>query len=607
VSAIVALVEPEASSRTTEWLAQATELSRCAGPDDQAHVQRGPCGLGHALLQTGRESLGPSTLDGRHWITADVRLDARSELAAKLRIDATATPRAPSDAELILHAYRAWGERLVEHLSGDFAFALWDAGARRLVCARDQLGVGILHYAQVGRSLAVASCLDALLAHPEVSDALDERAIVDFLAFGYPLDPDTTAFAAIRQLPPAHMLTWTDGEVRIRRYWKMGDLPPLTRLASVEEGAERMRELLDVVVADRLTAPKASTQLSGGLDSTNVAASAVRVLGDRGALRAFTGVLGGRTGDREGEFAALVADHLRLPLDLVDASAQDALDPLAEPRVRTPEPVRYDFTGHLTDYARVPARHAAVALTGQGGDALLGYAPWYWLEWLGQGQIRRLGQAVREQVRLTGQRPHPRLRLMAHGVASRHHLMAPMPRWLRADVVARAGVVERQREQAPWPFGKRARDLDARGLADDPQWAALFRVADPAFTRMPLRFRHPYFDLRLIEFVRSLPPEPWLIKKLIMREAARPALPQAVRERPKTPLVAVAPPGAQPAVLARLAEMVRRCPELDQFFDTHLLARSVTTSAGDADPRRTWMRDRALGLSHWLWHRSSAG
>src|SRR5204862_5694714 len=103
------------------------------------------------------------------------------------------------------HAERTWGERLVEHIAGDFAFAIWDAGAQRLLCARDQIGVAPLHYARAGRGLLVATCLEALLSHPATSHALDEQAVADFLVFGDYTDFGATAFAAVRQLPPAHL------------------------------------------------------------------------------------------------------------------------------------------------------------------------------------------------------------------------------------------------------------------------------------------------------------------------------------------------------------------------------------------------------------------
>ena len=122
-----------------------------------------------------------------------------------------------SDAELILEAYRAWGDECVAHLLGDFAFATWDAARRRLFCARDHFGVRPFYYARAGEPLVFGSSLDELRRRPGVSGRLHEPAIADFLLFGYNQDPEATTFADIRSLAPGHSLVYEDGKVRTRR------------------------------------------------------------------------------------------------------------------------------------------------------------------------------------------------------------------------------------------------------------------------------------------------------------------------------------------------------------------------------------------------------
>src|SRR5262245_49650350 len=112
------------------------------GRDAQDIWTDGPVGLAHALLQTTdgtSPEQQPGTVDGHTWIAADCRLDGRGDLCRELgdRDDV----RHATDAQLILHAYAAWGDRCVERLCGDFAFALWDGRQRRLLCARDHFGV----------------------------------------------------------------------------------------------------------------------------------------------------------------------------------------------------------------------------------------------------------------------------------------------------------------------------------------------------------------------------------------------------------------------------------------------------------------------------------
>ncbi len=138
------------------------------GPDAQEVWCQGPVGLGHALLQIASGTpleKQPAQIDGRLWIVADARIDARAELIGKLK-EKCQTSRALTlstpDAELILHAYDAWGDACVEHLIGDFSFAIWDARERRLFCARDQFGVKPFFYAHVGSCLIFSNTLDCV-------------------------------------------------------------------------------------------------------------------------------------------------------------------------------------------------------------------------------------------------------------------------------------------------------------------------------------------------------------------------------------------------------------------------------------------------------------
>jgi len=170
----------------------------------------GSIGLGHAMLRTTRESLGerqPANLDGRFWIVADARLDGRPEFIVELqRSGRVVRPDAP-DCELILHAYAAWGSPCVEHLRGDFSFAIWDARNKQLFCARDHFGIKPFYYVQRGNLLLFSNTLNCVRTHPEVSGELNDVAIGDFLLFGLNCDNATTSFRDIQRLPPAHCLT----------------------------------------------------------------------------------------------------------------------------------------------------------------------------------------------------------------------------------------------------------------------------------------------------------------------------------------------------------------------------------------------------------------
>ena len=196
------------------------------GPDGQQVWTGGCVAFGHSLLKTTFEAeteSQPASMDGQVWITADARIDGRDDLARELGLPPAALSR--PDCELIIHAYARWGEACVEHLLGDFAFAIWDARARKLFCARDHFGIKPFYYAHLGSAFAFSNTLNCVREHPTVSDELNEQAIADFLVFDYNHEIATTTFADIRRLPPAHTLVVTSGGVVVRRYWSLPEVP----------------------------------------------------------------------------------------------------------------------------------------------------------------------------------------------------------------------------------------------------------------------------------------------------------------------------------------------------------------------------------------------
>ncbi len=184
------------------------------GPDACEVWAEGAVGFGHTMLRTTHEAANerqPATLDGRLWITADARIDGRAGLIEKLQAKSGAArgvSLSTPDAELILHAYDVWGDGCVEHLLGDFSFAIWDASRRRLFCARDQMGVKPFFYAHVGSCVVFSNTLECVRQHPLVSDRLNDLAIADFLLFDMHQDPEIDVLCrhpAAARRAPAHL------------------------------------------------------------------------------------------------------------------------------------------------------------------------------------------------------------------------------------------------------------------------------------------------------------------------------------------------------------------------------------------------------------------
>ena len=394
MSGIVAIFNRDGAPVDRELLGEMTSFMSFRGPDRRQVWLDGAVGFGHTLLQTTVESGGeqqPCTLDGQVWITADARIDARAELIGKLESAERREVRPATDPELILHAYQVWGEECVQHLIGDFAFAIWDGRRRVLFCARDHFGVKPFYYAEAGTSLLCGNTLNCLRLHPGVSDELNDLAIADFLLFIWNQDPATTCFAGINRLPAGHCLVSTEEAVRIKRYWTL----PLQeiRYKRAYDYVDHFRELFEEAVKDRIRTDKVTVFMSGGADSTLVAAIAHKVLGkpsDLSGVRAHTVVFDSLIPDEERKYSRLAADFIPIPIEYLPADDYQPYDRHRCWQFSKAEPESNPIAGLLHEQYRQAAGYSRIVLTGQGGDPALLVNNGYITDYLKPGALGEL-------------------------------------------------------------------------------------------------------------------------------------------------------------------------------------------------------------------------
>jgi asparagine synthase (glutamine-hydrolysing) len=256
-------------------------------------------------------------------IIADLRIDNHDELTREFDL-----PQAASDDEVLAHAWGRWGFNIVDHLIGGFAFAVWDQQRQTLFLARDHAGERPLHFARLpgpDGGLAFASMPQALCVLSSIGRRINMARMAHHLAV-LPLGNETF-FEGIERLPPAHWMKVSCAGIEIRRYWHPIEARPI-RYAKDADYVEEFCERFDRAVGARLEGSEGiASQLSGGLDSSSVSATAARLLARKnGRLTSFTAVplpeyageaLPGRFGD-EGPMAAQVAalypniDHVRV-------------------------------------------------------------------------------------------------------------------------------------------------------------------------------------------------------------------------------------------------------------------------------------------------------
>jgi asparagine synthase (glutamine-hydrolysing) len=455
-------------------------------------------------------------------LAADATLYYRKELEHKLAA-AGSSPRSQKASDLILAAYRAWGERCTDELEGDFAFILWDRRSRRVFCARDFGGKRPLHYADLGDTLIVASTVSAILAHPDCPDDLDLAVIAATASGLFTALGADTSYKAIKVLPAGCSLSWRPGTpVTVTphwepfRHWTDGSLP-------FESAAEELRATLGRAVRERL-APSGPTTvwMSGGFDSTAVFAASQKALrADPHGRRLIPVSISYPDGDpgREDELISMVADYWGAPVHWLKSSEIRLLDGAAERAANRDQPATHLYEVWNEALARGSrACGTRVALDGNGGDQLFQVSNVYlsdlflngrWISLAREWQTKRAAgwkEFVRWAVLPT--LPHP-IRATAAFLRGngelRSYLERPIPAWIRNGVVDKDELRERQRRDLPKDgLSSRAESETNWYLTSCISGLGLSYIASTALA-VGVELRSPLYDRRIVEFALSRP------------------------------------------------------------------------------------------------------
>ncbi len=527
------------------------------GPDSAGmHVESGRVGLAMRRLAIidvagGAQPIGNE--DGSVWIVFNGEIYNFAELRALLEARGHRF-RTHTDSETIVHAYEEYGVDCVHKLRGMFAFAIWDARCRRLVLARDRVGIKPLFYTQLGGQLVWASEIKALLCHPELKRTLRPAAVNHYLTYLYVPAP-LTMFDGIEELRAGHVLVAEAGEITVRPYWQLRyDVDPSM---SLDEATEGLRAQLDEAVRIRLISEvPLGAFLSGGIDSGTVVAlmarhsdAPVRTFsigyasgGDAFDERAFARELAERYGTAHREFE-MAPDLVDVLPRLVESFDQPFADSTAIP------------TWYLSQLTR---EHVTVALSGLGGDELaagyerhrgallaerLGWMP-QWSrrlmtaladsvpeprsgsQWVARGKrFARLATTQPFDARYFGM-------LEQHSLSLRRALLSP-------EIAEQIDLDEpRTHFQSYADLVDDADPLNRALFADLKLYLPgdLLPLTDRMSMAHSLEVRVPFLDHELLEFVARIPPAYKLrrgTRKFILRRAARDLLPASFFSRRK--------------------------------------------------------------------------
>ncbi len=507
--------------------------------------------------------------------------------------------RSRSDTEVVLRSYLEWGERCVEHLDGMFAFAVWDPAARTLLMARDRLGVKPLYYAVLDGGVVFGSEVKALLAHPLVDAVVDAEGLGELL--GYIATPGHAVYSGMSEVPPGAVVRVRGGAVEVRRYWTLtarehtDDAP--TTVATV-------RGLLEEsVTAELVSDVPLCTLLSGGLDSSAIAAIAHRAGG--GPMRTFAVDFEGHADrfekdfwhqDPDAPFAAEVAAHVGTEHEPVVLRTRDMTDPVLTAATLAaqdlPRPIP-DMDRSLLLLLRAVRERSTVALMGEIADELFGgYRSFRDPALLQAGNFPwvAMGFAVAPHGMSTGLlSPDLLERVDVPGRTAARH----------AEAMAEVPVVE----------GESDEDRLMRGITylHLTRWLPLLLGRDDRLSMaVGLELRVPYCDHRLVEYAFGMP---WSMKSMdgyekgVLRAAVRDLLPASVLERRKSPFPVTQDPGYGEALRSQLDVVVADPlspvrPLLDTGRATALLRERRPVEATGWGERRDV--EMVLQLDAWL-------
>ena len=595
------------------------EIIRHRGPDEGGlHLDRdlaiGSRRLSIIDLEGGTQPI--SSEDGNVTVVSNGEIynyrELRRELAQRGHVLTTA-----SDTEVIVHLYEEFGDACVQRLRGMFAFAVWDARRRRLLVARDRLGIKPLYFTAHDGGLVFASEIKAILQHPRVEARPDLEALGAFLTLKYVPAPQTM-FAGIEALPPGFVLTCDADGPRTAPYWDLS-FAEQRRVDDEEEVAEELRERLrECVDAHLVSDVPFGAFLSGGVDSSTVVALMSQIL-EQPVKTFAVGFEGPGAEYSELPYARLVAERYETDHHEVLVRPEHLVELTEKVVWHLDQPIADEAT--LANYmvARLASEHVKMVLTGEGGDELFaGYARYSWERF--SPLFAPLPAGVRPALvagaqRLPGLR-RPKIALFALLQADETRRLANWFPLFNEDLKAELLTDElRARTDGAVATATFARELarsDARDVlnrmlyVDTKLWLPddLLARGDKTSMAASLEARVPLLDHTLVEFAATLPPSlkvHRLARKYILKKAAAPLLPPEILKRKKqgfpTPISVWFRAAAQPFVRDLLSPATLRRRGL---FRPELVGRLLDEhERGTADHGRLlW---GLLGVE--LWHR----
>jgi len=527
------------------------------GPDDEGIFIDRNVGLGHRRLSIVDVSRGHQPMTNEDATVHIIyngeiynHADYRESLEAKGHTYTT-----HCDTETILHLYEEHGPACVDYLRGMFAFAIWDQRKQELLIARDRLGVKPLYYVHTADgSLYFGSEIKTVLEARAVKPEVNYAVLSDYLANHAP-SGEETLFVGVKRLLPGHVMTWSDGEVSIRRYWDV-DFSKHTDERDDRTYIKQWSELFRESVRLRLMADvPLGMFLSGGIDSSAIAAVMSGMVSE--PIKTFSVAFAEREAN-ELEYARLVADTYKTNHHEVVVSPEQFFEALPRLVWHEDEPLAHPSSVALYFVSHLASQHVKVVLTGEGSDELLaGYGRYRRTIWnleMGRRYNKLTPSIARNSIRNQIERTLPsgrlRQKLMRTFLVLSPELesiyfdnfavfSAPMQQNMFTRTAReRIGSIDPYRELRR--VLARVKDLsllDGLLYADIKTYLhELLMKQDQMSMATSIESRVPFLDHKLVEFTARMPDTMKLrggTTKFVLRESMKGVLPERILSRSK--------------------------------------------------------------------------
>ena len=560
-------------------LAAMTATLACRGPDDEGVVLAGHAAIGHRRLAVidvtgGRQPMCDRGIALTYSGEVYNFRELRGELEGYGWHFGTR-----SDTEVVLRAYQQWGTDCVRRFNGMFAFAVWDEPERRLLLARDRLGVKPLYYHPYDGGLLFGSEPKALLANPLFEAVLDEEGLAELFAMFGSHTPGHGVLRGLHEVRPGWTVVADEGGVRAAPYWRLASVP---HVDDVPTTVATVREILADTVRRQLVSDVPLCALvSGGIDSSVVAALAA----DSGPLTTFAVEFAGQDGHFVGDenrpeldapYVRALVEHLGCQHTDVRLSTPDLLGAQDRATRARDLPSLGDLDASLLLLFEAIADRSTVALSGESADEVFGGYAWF-----------------HDPAALA--RPAFPWSAGDGGLAN---LLAPD---LRARIRPEEYVGDRYGEalaEVPRLDGetgsaRRMREVDYLALTRF--LPVLLDRKDRMSMAVGLEVRVPFCDHRLVEYAWNVP---WELKCLggrpkgLLREALADRLPPALVHRPKSMFPVAVDPAYDDVLDTRVRALLGDGSAVGPLLD----AERVTGFLAGAVPVPPWMRRLALAF-----------